>query len=160
MSPEQAAGRLDELGSASDVYSLGAMLYNLLVGRPPFSDAERGDLLQRVKAGQFLLQIDPVTAEAAVRRDIAAVAGARTGLEQSRATLQSARAGLEVARQALKRQQELTTAGLTTRESLEKAQADVEMRESDLKAREQEIKTALEEIGKIAYLRLQDIVQS
>ena len=107
------------------------------MGRVTRLGVKEGD---RVKAGQFLLQIDPITAEAAVRRDIASVAGARTALDQSRATLQSARAGLEVARQALKRQQELTAAGLTTRESLEKAQADVEMRESDLNAREQEIK--------------------
>lgn len=68
----------------------------------------------RVKAGQFLLQIDPVVAEAAVRRDEAAVAGARTALEQSRVSLQSARASLELARQALKRQQELNAGGLTT----------------------------------------------
>jgi HlyD family secretion protein len=54
--------------------------------------------------------------------------------------LQSAKAQLDVARQALKRQRELTAAGLTTRESLERAQADVEIRESDLSAREQEIK--------------------
>ncbi len=107
------------------------------MGRVTRLAVKEGD---RVHAGQFLLQIDPVNAEAAVRRDVAAVAGARTGLEQSKATLQSARAGLAVARQALKRQQELTAAGLTTRESLERAQADVEMRESELNARDQEIK--------------------
>ena len=94
----------------------------------------------RVKAGQFLLQIDAVTAEAAVRRDEAAVAGARTGLEQSKVQLQSARASLDSARQALKRQQELNAAGLTTKETLERAETDVEVRESDLHAREQEIK--------------------
>jgi HlyD family secretion protein len=94
----------------------------------------------RVKSGQFLLQIDAVVAEAAVRRDEAAVAGARTALEQSRVSLQSARANLELGRQSLKRQQELNQSGLTTRESLERAQADVEIRESDLHAREQEIK--------------------
>jgi HlyD family secretion protein len=107
------------------------------MGRVTRLAVKEGD---RVHAGQFLLQIDPVTAEAAVRRDVAAVAGARTALEQSRVGLQSARANLEVARQNLKRQQELWSAGLTTRETLERAQADVEVRESDLKGREQEIK--------------------
>lgn len=108
------------------------------MGRVTRLGVQEGD---RVKAGQFLLQIDPVNAEAAVRRDIAAVAGAQTALEQSKVGLQSARANLDVARQNLKRQQELWSAGLTTRESLERAQADVEVRESDLKGREQEIKT-------------------
>ncbi|MGE3191795.1 MAG: efflux RND transporter periplasmic adaptor subunit, partial [Vicinamibacterales bacterium] len=104
---------------------------------------EEGD---RVKAGQFLLQIDPITAQSAVQRDEAAVAAARTSLAQSRASLASTQASLSVARQALKRQQDLWDAGLTTRETLEKAQADVEMRESDLAAREQEIRTREEQL--------------
>ena len=108
------------------------------MGRVTRLGVQEGD---RVKAGQFLLQIDPINAEAAVRRDIAAVAGAQTSLEQSKTGLQSARANLDVARQNLKRQQELWSAGLTTRETLERAQAEVEVRESDLRGREQEIKT-------------------
>jgi HlyD family secretion protein len=108
------------------------------MGRVTRLGVQEGD---RVRAGQFLLQIDPVNAEAAVRRDIAAVAGAMTSLEQSKVSLQSATANLDIARQNLKRQQELWNAGLTTRESFERAQAEVEVRESELKAREQEIKT-------------------
>ena len=100
----------------------------------------------RVRAGQFLLQIDPIAAQSAVRRDEAAVAGARTGLEQARVQLQSAQASLDLARQALKRQQELWEGGLTTRENLERAQAEVDVRESDLRAREQEIRTRQEQI--------------
>jgi serine/threonine-protein kinase len=53
MSPEQAAGRLDQLGSTSDVYSLGATLYVLLTGHPAFEDTDLGLVLRKVERGEF-----------------------------------------------------------------------------------------------------------
>ncbi|WP_146578256.1 protein kinase domain-containing protein [Neorhodopirellula pilleata] len=48
MPPEQASGRRHEVGFQSDVYSIGAMLYHLLVGRPPFIGESHHDILDQV----------------------------------------------------------------------------------------------------------------
>jgi serine/threonine protein kinase len=57
MSPEQASGRHNELSFASDIYSLGATLYAVLVGRAPIQGTTLLEILDRVRAGQF----DPPT---------------------------------------------------------------------------------------------------
>ena len=53
MSPEQAEGRLEQVGPLSDVYSLGATLYCLLTGRPPIDETDVGEALRRVQRGEF-----------------------------------------------------------------------------------------------------------
>jgi HlyD family secretion protein len=108
---------------------------------------------QRVKAGQFLLEIDPRQLEGQLQRGEASVAAARSGLAQARVAvssaetaLQQSKATLELAQQNLKRQQDLWKDGLTTRESLERAQNEVTVREADVRRSQQEVTARQQEI--------------
>ncbi len=52
MSPEQAEGRLDSLGPATDIYALGATLSALLTGTAPVEGADLGEILRKVVRGE------------------------------------------------------------------------------------------------------------
>ena len=88
---------------------------------------------QRVKAGQFLLEIDPRSLAGQLERGEASVAAAQSSLQQGRGRRSmQAKANLDLAKQNLKRQEDLWKDGLTTKENLDRAQNEVAVREADL----------------------------
>src|SRR4029453_1073755 len=101
---------------------------------------------QRVRAGQFLLEIDPKSLEGQLERGEARVAAAQSALQQARVGIEQARVTLDLSRQTLKRQEDLWRGGLTTREALERAQNEVELREAQIRTREQEGRTREQQI--------------
>jgi WD40 repeat protein/serine/threonine protein kinase len=49
MAPEQAAGRLEDIDERTDVFGLGAILFEVLTGRPPFVGADAAEVLRKVR---------------------------------------------------------------------------------------------------------------
>ena len=67
MAPEQAQGRTGEVGPASDVYALGAILYELLTGRPPFRAESAAETVHQVVTQD---PVPPSRLNAKVPRDL------------------------------------------------------------------------------------------
>jgi len=117
------------------------------VGRVVNLAVNEGD---RVKIGQFLLQIDPKTLRSRVDNGEASLKAAEVTLDQMRQSVETGKATLELARQNLTRQQDLWKQELTTHESLDKAVNDVKVAESSLAERDQ---TAKAQASRIAQER-------
>src|SRR5260221_6194082 len=93
----------------------------------------------RVKVGQFLLQIDPKSLQRRVEGSAASVQAAQQSIAQLRQSVATAQAQLLQAQQNLARQQDLWKQELTTREALERAMNDVKVAESNVQEREKQI---------------------
>jgi len=70
MSPEQGTGRMKEIGPASDIYSAGVILYELLTHRPPFVGQSQAETLQQIVSND---PVAPGRLRAGLPRDLEAI---------------------------------------------------------------------------------------
>jgi len=94
----------------------------------------------RIRKGQFLLQIDPKSLRTRVESNSASLRAAEQSLEQLRQGTETAKVQLQQAQQNLARQQDLWRQQLTTREALDKATNDVKAAESAAQEREKQLR--------------------
>src|SRR6266446_4691909 len=101
----------------------------------------------RIKKGQFLLQIDPNSLRTRVESNSASLRTAELSLEQMRQSIETARVQLQQAQQNLDRQRNLWAQQLTTREALDKTENDLKSAESALSEREKQVGAQSSRIG-------------
>jgi tRNA A-37 threonylcarbamoyl transferase component Bud32 len=89
MSPEQADGRTDALGPATDVYGLGGILYALLTGRPPHQGSSVSEVLSQARRGEVAppRRLNPRVPAALERICLRALAADPAGRQASAAAL-------------------------------------------------------------------------
>jgi HlyD family secretion protein len=104
---------------------------------------EEGD---RVKQGQFLLQVDPRNVRSRLQVSEASLEQQRISLLQARQSLENSKVSLKLAQDELARQQRLDRDKLATRQALEQAQDNVSLRVGDVKNAEQAVSTAEQRI--------------
>ena len=110
-----------------------------VMGRVTQLSINEGD---RVRAGQFLLQIDPESLQSAVERGEASLEASSSAQEQAKVAVTTALVSLELARDNLERQRELWDLRLVSREIFDQSLSEVQLRETELEAREVDVSTA------------------
>ena len=101
----------------------------------------------RIRKGQFLLQIDPKSLRTRVDSGSASLQAAESSLDQIRQSIETARVQLQQAQQTLTRQRDLWRQQLTTREALDRAENDVKAAESAIHEREKQVAAQSSRIG-------------
>jgi serine/threonine protein kinase len=89
MPPEQAAGRTEQIGPASDIFGLGAILYELLTGRAPYSGKDLNEVRLQAIQARFLppRQLNPKVPRVLERTCLKALAASPTDRYPSAAAL-------------------------------------------------------------------------
>jgi len=100
----------------------------------------------RVKVGQFLLQVDPRNVRSRLQVSEASLEQQRIGLQQARQSLENAKVNLKLALDELSRQQRLDKDRLATKQALEQAADSVTLRQGDVRNAEQAVSTAEQRI--------------
>jgi HlyD family secretion protein len=95
----------------------------------------------RVKQGQFLLQIDPRNLRSRVESGEASLQASGSQLEQARVQVESSRTALLLSQENLRRQRELWKQGLTTKETLDRMENETKLREIELQERTKAVET-------------------